>query len=77
MLTCPRIDQTVVLHYSRKAVAAGLVPHHGRVGEVVGRKTSGKPRNHLVRLDDGQLLIVHAGNLRRLPSPAPARPGGH
>lgn len=64
MLTCPRVGQPVVLHYAGRVVAAGAAPHHGRVGHVVARKTKGKPRNHLIRLDDGLLLIVPCGNLR-------------
>lgn len=72
MLTCPRIGQAVQLHYAGRAVASGIVPHHGQVGVVVVRKTKGKPRNHLVRLDGGQLVVVNAGNLRRHAEPGRA-----
>ena len=63
MLTCPRIGQPVRLHYARRLVDAGAAPHHGKIGAVVIRKTKGKPRNHLIRLADGLLLIVPCGNL--------------
>lgn len=44
------------------------MPLHARLGIVVvaGR---GRPRNHMVRLDDGALYVVPCGNLR----PAPER----
>jgi hypothetical protein len=71
MLTCPRIGQQVVLHYARRAVDAGCTPHHGRVGVVVGRKTKGRPRNHLVQVDDGTVLVVPAGNIRKHPALLP------
>lgn len=64
MLTCPRIGQAVTLHYNRRLAASGAVPHAGRHGVVVARKTKGKPRNHLVRLGCGRLLVVPCGNLR-------------
>ena len=66
MLTCPRVGQTVQLHYATRWVQDGVVPHHGKVGTVVVRKTKGRPRSHLVQLDDGQQVIVPAGNLRRV-----------
>ncbi len=66
MLTCPRIGQLAVLHYARQTVAAGAAPHHGSVVTVVGRKTRGRPRNHLVQLPAGQLVVVPCGNMRRL-----------
>lgn len=62
MLSSPRPGTRVVIHYAA-ARAAGM-PLHGRTGVVVapGR---GRPRNHLVRLDGGPLVVVPAGNLRR------------
>jgi hypothetical protein len=63
MLTCPRIGQRVLLHYGAKYLAAGI-RHHGKHGAVVARKTKGKPRSHLVMLDDGLLVVVPCGNLR-------------
>lgn len=69
-LNCPRIGQQVRLHYNRKVVAAGIVPHHGKTGVVVARSTRGKPRNHLIRLDDGMLVIVNGGNLNRADAPS-------
>lgn len=66
MLTCPRIGQQVVLHYNRRMVDSGAARYHGRVGTVVIRSTKGKPRNHGIRLDDGTLVVVACGNLRRL-----------
>jgi hypothetical protein len=63
MLTCPRIGQRVRLHYNRRLASSGAAPHAGQPGVVVARKTRGRPRNHLVRLDCGRLLIVPAGNL--------------
>jgi hypothetical protein len=63
MLTCPRIGQRVVLHYGQKYLDAG-VRHHGKHGVVVARKTKGRPRSHLVSLEDGLLVVVPCGNLR-------------
>jgi len=68
MLTCPKIGQQVVLHYARKSVESGATPHHGKVGTVVAKKTKGKPRNHLIALSDGLLVVVPCGNIRRLPT---------
>lgn len=60
MLTNPRPGQRVRLHYA--AAKRPYFPYHGRTGAVVvgGR---GKPRNHLVRLDGGPLVVVPGGNL--------------
>ena len=66
MLNCPKVGLTVQLHYATRSVQNGVVPHHGKVGTVVVRKTKGKPRSHLVQLADGQLVIVPGGNLRRV-----------
>lgn len=68
MLTCPKIGQQVVLHYARKSVERGTAPHHGKVGTVVARKTKGRPRNHLISLAGGLLIVVPAGNINRMPS---------
>jgi len=63
MMTAPRTGQRVRLHYA--ASYAHMMPYHGRHGVVVvsGR---GKPRNHAVRLDNGELVIVPCGNLCRV-----------
>ena len=67
MLTCPRIGQRIVLHYAARMVAHGAAPHHGKVGAVIARKTRGRPRSHLIRLDDETLVVVPCGNLRPAP----------
>ena len=67
MLTCPRIGQRVVLHYAARWITHGAAPHHGKVGTVVVRKTKGRPRSHLIRLDDDTVVVVPAGNLRPAP----------
>ena len=64
-MSMPKVGQQVVLHYNRRLVAYGAAPHHGKVVAVVARKTRGRPRNHLVQLDDGQLVVVPCGQLRR------------
>ncbi|MBU1001636.1 MAG: hypothetical protein KKE73_03830 [Proteobacteria bacterium] len=60
MLIAPAVGQRVRLHYNPKD--ASKMPHHGKAGAVVisGR---GKPRNHLVRLDNGPLIVVPCGNI--------------
>ena len=63
--TMPKVGQQVVLHYCRKAVRLGGCPHHGKLAVVIARKTRGSPRNHLVQLADGTLVVTHCGNLRR------------
>jgi len=61
MLSNPKPGQRVVLHY--RASARGRMPHGARgVVEVPG---NARPRNHLVRLDDGRVVVVPAGNLRK------------
>ncbi len=60
MLSNPKPGRRIVLHY--RASARGRMPHGERgVVEVTG---NARPRNHLVRLDDGRAVVVPAGNLR-------------
>lgn len=63
MLSSPKAGQRVRLHYAARW--RPFTPH-GETGtvETAGR---GRPRNHLVRLDDGRRLIVPAGNLTPIP----------
>ena len=63
MICCPAVGARVFLHYNRRLVAAGVVPHHGAEVVVVARKTKGKPRNHVVRLANGVCVCVPCGNL--------------
>ncbi len=42
-----------------------ITPFHGKLGEIVATGR-GSPRNHLVRLDGGAMVIVPCGNLYRL-----------
>ncbi len=60
MLTNPRVGSAVQIWY-REALR-GFMPLHGVTGIVIvpGR---GRPRNHLVRIDEA-LIIVPCGNLR-------------
>lgn len=61
MLSAPAVGQRVALRYrpALRGLVGGL---HGARGTIVlaGR---GRPRNHLVRLDDGRRVIVPAGHL--------------
>ena len=68
MMANPRPGQRCRLHYV-KAKRTHFA-YHGRVGvvEIVGR---GKPRNHLIRLDDGPLVVVPCGHLNLADQPAP------
>jgi hypothetical protein len=61
MMLNPRVGQRVQVWYGQALRA--VVPYHGRPAVVVvaGR---GRPRNHLVRLDDGTTVVVPCGNLR-------------
>lgn len=65
---CPQIGERYVVMYGKKCIqrCAAIFPLHGVEVVCVGRMTKGKPRNHLVRLPDGRLAIVPAGNLTRL-----------
>lgn len=62
MLSNPKVGQKVTLHYCASKRRVGL--WHGRTGVIVQRG-KGKPRNHLVRLEDGMLVCVPAGHLRK------------
>ena len=68
MLANPKPGRRVVLHYARRYAAS--MPFHGRAGVVVAAGT-GRPRNHLIRLDGGTLVVVPCGNL----NPAGHSPG--
>jgi hypothetical protein len=59
VLTHPHLGQRVRLRYRP---TARPFAQHGQAGEVVIVGTS-KPRNHGVRLADGTLVVVPAGNL--------------
>ena len=64
MLANPKPGTRVVLWYARRPGFEHLTPWHGCTGVVVhaGR---GRPRNHTVRLDNGRMVGVPAGNLRK------------
>lgn len=68
MLANPKPGRRVILHYAKGY--ARLMPHHGRVGAVVAAGT-GKPRNHLIRLDYGTEVVVPCGNLHQEPGHSP------
>ena len=80
MLSSPKTGDRVQVWYATKprrrgaVVPAEVMPHHGKCGlvEIAGR---GRPRNHMVLLDDGDRVIVPAGNLRPEPEPTPSQPG--
>ena len=63
MLRNATIGQAVELRY--RAPLRPTTGLHGHRGEIVvaGR---GRPRNHGVRLDDGRVVIVPAGHVRRV-----------
>ena len=61
MIVFARPGQRVRLRYNRRV--RDCVPYHDRTGTVVIAST-GKPRNHLVRIDDGPLVVVPCGNLK-------------
>ena len=61
MLNCPKVGLTVQLHYATRYVQNGVVPHHGKVGTVVVRKTKGKHSS----LSDKE-ETPSGGNLRRV-----------
>lgn len=62
MLSNPKQGDRVEVRY-RKGVREHM-PHHGKLGtvEIVGK---GRPRNHGVRIDFGELTVIPAGNLFR------------
>lgn len=61
MVSNPQPGQQVRLHYAKHY--AGLMPYHRKQGTVVmaGRA---RPRNHLVKINQGPLVVVPAGNLQ-------------
>lgn len=59
MIAYPKPGQRVELRYRERLRA--ICPHGQRGTVVVAGR--GKPRNHLVRLDDGRDLIVPCGHL--------------
>lgn len=61
MVANPRAGARVQAWY--RAGLRGIAQYHGRIGTVAvaGR---GRPRNHLIRFDDGGAAVVPAGNLR-------------
>jgi hypothetical protein len=73
MISHPKVGQAVRLRY--RAERRRMAPHHDRVGVVVAVarvKADGKrrtPLNHLVRVD-GELVVVHAGQLAWIPTRA-------
>lgn len=62
MIRRPHPGQLVTLRYSppRRRLAPGL---HLATGEVVAAARGPGPRNALVRLDGGRLVVVGGGNL--------------
>jgi hypothetical protein len=62
MLVNPRPGDRVQLRY--RASLRSLCPHGATGTIVVAGK--GKPRNHLVRLDDGRELMVPCGHITKL-----------
>lgn len=60
MLSSPSPGTRVRLHYSAAYRSIGCP--HGAHGVVLVRGT-GRPRNHLVLLDDGTRTVVPAGNM--------------
>ncbi len=61
MLINPRPGTPCRIHYARSY--AHLMPYHGAEGRIV-LSSQGRPRNHLVELNDGRRVVVPAGNLR-------------
>ena len=66
MMTCPKPDQAVRVHY-RPSLAA-IMPHEGKVGVVELVAKGPGPRNHGVRIES-ELIVVPAGNLYKTESP--------
>lgn len=66
MVSNPKPGDRVQLWYA--AARRPIAPHHGHLATVVTAAKGRGPRNHLVRTDAGELVIVPAGNLR-LPKP--------
>ena len=61
MLANPRPGQRVRVWYGKRY--AHTMPLHDRAGRVV-IASKGKPRNHLVIVDD-RLFVIPCGNLRK------------
>lgn len=59
MIANPRPGQRVRLHY--RALLRAIAPH-GHAGTVV-IASRGRPRNHAVKLDSGETVVVPCGNL--------------
>lgn len=62
MISNPRIGQRVQIWYAAKW--RQTCPHHGSIG-TVSIASKGKPKNHAVELDTGELVVVPCGNLRQ------------
>lgn len=60
MIANPKPGRRVELRYAARV--RPFAPLHGRTGVVV-IASRGKPRNHLVQLDGGPLVVVPCGNL--------------
>lgn len=60
MISNPKPGQRVQVWYAAKNLP---MPHHGKFGTVVA-VAKNRPKNHLIRMDDEQLVAVPAGNLR-------------
>lgn len=61
MISNPRPGQRVQVWYNAKA--APHMPYHGKFG-TVQLVSRGKPRNHLIQMDDGAVIGVPCGNIR-------------
>jgi hypothetical protein len=59
MIASPKTGQRCRIHYRKSCQS---LPHHGSTAVVV-TPSQGKPRNHLVRLECGRLVVVPCGNL--------------
>ena len=59
-MSCPQVGRRVRLHYAERKRPNH--PFHGEFGAVTIR-SFGRPRNHLIKLDGGRLVVVPAGNL--------------
>lgn len=63
MLMHPKKGRRVQLWYADRSM-----PHHGKLGTVAEPAAKGNgPRNHLIRLDDGNEVVVPSGNLKKEP----------
>jgi hypothetical protein len=57
----PRVGQCVRVRYGKGRRA--FMPHHDKLG-VVEIVSTGRPRNHGVRLRSGLLVVIPAGNIQ-------------